>query len=87
MENISVQTLAQKASSELGKQNLMDETDFGKTFGFVFLTRKECIPQPQAAEGLLCWGCSSFGVVVLGMGSKKWRHQVHLECDLHEKLL
>lgn len=46
MENIPVQTLAQKASSELGKQNLMDETDFGKTFGFVFLTRKECIPQP-----------------------------------------
>lgn len=56
MENIPVQTLAEKASSELGEQNLTDETGFGKTFGFVCLTRKECIPQPQGAEGLLRMG-------------------------------
>lgn len=34
----------------------MDKTGFGKTSGFVFLTRKECIPLPQAAEGLLRMG-------------------------------
>lgn len=50
-----MQTLAEKASSELGEQNLMDETGFGKTFRIVFLTRKECIPQPPA-EGLLRMG-------------------------------
>lgn len=29
----------------------MEEPGFGKTFGFVFLARKKCIPLSSAAEG------------------------------------
>lgn len=65
MGNNPVQTPADKASS--GEQNLMDEAAFGKTF--VFLTRIEFLCH-EVLKGCSGWGCSSFGVVVLGMGAE-----------------
>lgn len=83
MENIPVQTLAEKASSE---QNWMDESGFGKTFGFVFLTRKECIPQHELLKGCSGWGCRSLGVVVLGMGGEGGDCILHVTFMREQKL-